>query len=370
MARTLAVVLVAALSLPLASLTGTGRTAVAAELDKNGKADAKAAMGFYKQGNYEDAAKVFLKLSIAYPDMLVFVRNLGACYYYLRRTEPALSNLRDYLHRKKDITADDRGEVERWIGELERLRDQAAAAAAASSATPVATTVPPVPTGSVDGTAGDTSATPAPDSAGASSTQARSAGAPTVGTTPGAPPSGAVGAPAGPGYPPPGGYPQTGGYPDGTYAGTASGYPPAPYPGQQGYAPQPGYPGAPATGYAPTAGPPVGVAAQPAEHGSGSGRKVAAWLLGIVGVGGAGLGTYFAVTAQDRFSQVQKKYDPDLEKQGKSYRTGAIICFGAGGAAILAAIIVGASGGSPSGPVALEPMVGPQVAGARLSGRY
>lgn len=363
MARTLAVVLVAALSLPLATLTGTETTAVAAELDKNGKADAKAAMGFYKQGNYEDAAKVFLKLSIAYPDMLVFVRNLGACYYYLRRTEPALSNLRDYLHRKKDITIEDRGEVERWIGELERMRDQAAAAG--SAATPVAPVVPAIPAGSPDGTASATTA--APDGTGAPPTQAGSTGAPAAAATPGAAPSGAS---AGPGYPTAGGYPPTTGYPDGTYVGAQPGYQPVPYPGQQGYVPQPGYPGAPPAGYATAAGPPVGVAAQPAERSGGTGRKVAAWVLGIAGVGGAGLGTYFAVMAQDRFSKVEKKYDPDLEKQGKSYRTGAIICYGAGGAAILAAIIVGASGGGSSGPVALEPMVGPQVAGAQLSGRY
>jgi hypothetical protein len=46
----------------------------------------------------------------------------------MRRPEPALSNLRDYLaHKKNDITADDKQEVERWIDEMEKLRAQKAA---------------------------------------------------------------------------------------------------------------------------------------------------------------------------------------------------------------------------------------------------
>jgi hypothetical protein len=46
----------------------------------------------------------------------------------MRRPEPALSNLRDYLaHKKNDITADDKQEVERWIDEMEKLRVQNAA---------------------------------------------------------------------------------------------------------------------------------------------------------------------------------------------------------------------------------------------------
>jgi hypothetical protein len=94
-------------------------------LDAAGQADAKEAMRLYKQGLYEDAAKLFAKLSVDYPHMLVFERNLGACYYYLKRPDPAISNLRDYLARKKDITADDRQVVEGWIAQMEGLRSQA-----------------------------------------------------------------------------------------------------------------------------------------------------------------------------------------------------------------------------------------------------
>jgi len=96
----------------------------------------------YKEGQYEDAAKVFSSLSVEYPDNHAFTRNLGACYYHLRRPEPAISNLREYLNRKGDIAKEDRTEVEGWIAEMEKVRDQAAAA---GSVVPVVVAAPPSP---------------------------------------------------------------------------------------------------------------------------------------------------------------------------------------------------------------------------------
>ena len=135
-----------ALALILA-LMALDQRATAAGLDKKGSAAAKKATQLYKQGNYEEAATIFLQLSVDNPDMPVFVRNLGACYYYLRRPEPALSNLREYLHKKKDITPDDSAEVERWIAEMDQLRQLEATATPAAGpvpfASPAAPTAPP-----------------------------------------------------------------------------------------------------------------------------------------------------------------------------------------------------------------------------------
>jgi tetratricopeptide (TPR) repeat protein len=106
-------------------LTQIQPTALAAGLDAKDKATLKEATVLYKQGQYEEAAKLLTKLAVDHPEMASLQRNLGACYYYLRRAEPALSNLRDYLaHRKADITAEDKVEVERWIDEMEKLRAQ------------------------------------------------------------------------------------------------------------------------------------------------------------------------------------------------------------------------------------------------------
>ena len=125
MARRLSLfVLTIVLSVVGTSLPSPQRVALAAELDEKGEAEAKEALRLYKQGLYDEAAKIFAKLSVDHPDMLIFERNLGACFYYLRKPEPALSNLRHYLSHKQDIAPDDKAVVERWINEMEGLRAQ------------------------------------------------------------------------------------------------------------------------------------------------------------------------------------------------------------------------------------------------------
>lgn len=111
-------------------LPSSRQGALGAEMDANAELEAKEATRLFKQGLYEDAAKLFAKLSVDYPDMLIFERNLGACFYYLRRPEPALSNLRHYLGHRKDITDDDKAVVERWIAEMEKARAQSSAVSA------------------------------------------------------------------------------------------------------------------------------------------------------------------------------------------------------------------------------------------------
>lgn len=130
--------LIVAMAIAGTSLSLQAPVAVAAGLDAKGKAELKEATRFYKQGQYEAAARVITNLVVDHPELPNLLRNLGACYYYLHRPEPALSNLRDYLARKQsDIAPADRQEVERWIDEMEKLRAQNAAASAAP--------VPPVP---------------------------------------------------------------------------------------------------------------------------------------------------------------------------------------------------------------------------------
>jgi hypothetical protein len=367
-------------ALPLAATP-----AAAAEMDKNAKSDAKLAMRFYKEGNYEDAAKIFVRLSVAYPDMLVFVRNLGACYYYMRRYEPALSNLRDYEHRKKDMEPDDRAEVAGWIGELERMRDQALVAAA-----PPAAAVPAVPP--VAPPAAVTAPTaPVPAPAGPETTQPAPASQPPVQAIDNAiPVQEHEGAQSQPAYPPGqvGVQPQPG-YPQVPYSAP----PQVAYPQDQVTQPQPGYPpgqygaqpGYPVTQYPPVGGgnapapssypqggyAPAGVAAPAAPPPSGGGgRTAAAWILGITGVGGLAAGGVFTALALDRFSKVQRKYDPTLEKQGKDFAIYQWIGYGSGAALLTIAIIVGSGGSSSPPAVALSPVVGPGAAGATLSGSF
>jgi hypothetical protein len=140
-------------------------------LDAKGQAKAKEATRLYKQGLYEEAAKLFAALSVDYPDMTIFERNTGACYYYLQRPEPALSNLRNYLKHKPDITPDDEAVVVRWIDDMERLRAENRTSngspttprSAEMSATPIGAPMTSAPSG--NGEPIETSTAPIPTTA-------------------------------------------------------------------------------------------------------------------------------------------------------------------------------------------------------------
>lgn len=291
----------------------------AASLDKKSTAEAKKATQLYKQGSYDEAAALFLQLSLDNPGMPVFVRNLGACYYYLRRPEPALSNLREYLHKKKDIESQDRQEVEKWIAEMEELRRGGVGAK------------PVLPT---------TEASPA---------QPGPAVAPGTDTMP----------PSAPGQPP---YP-----PYQTMPPAGTGYPPAPtWNAAPGSVPPAG---AWPTGIPNPAGPTGNtLVAQP--EAKSSGRVTAAWILGGVGVAALVTGGVCTLMATSRFSDVEKKYDPGKERDGKTFATVQWIGYGVGAAAVTTAVILAVTGKRSSGSVALAPAVVSGQAGAVVGGRF
>ena len=311
------------------ALMGPTPGAAAAGLDKKSSADAKKATQLYKQGSYEEAAAVFLQLSIDNPGMPVFVRNLGACYYYLRRPDPALSNLREYLVKKKDVTPEDRAEVEGWIAEMDQLRQHGSAPAAA--ALPVA----PMPPAYA----------PAPPAAPVVMPE----------TPPAAPPQ-APFAPA-PSYNAP--QPQY-----------ASPQPQYSSPQPQYSSPQPQY-SSPATAPPPALGSNVATAQVPPPVESGSGVKTAGWVVGGVGVAGLVFGGVFSYLASSNYSDIEKKYDPGKKSDGDNYAIAQWVCYGVGAAAIVTAVILLATGKDTSPKsVVLAPTVGPGIAGAALTGSF
>jgi hypothetical protein len=318
------------------ALMGPTPGAAAAGLDKKSSADAKKATQLYKQGSYEEAAAVFLQLSIDNPGMPVFVRNLGACYYYLRRPDPALSNLREYLVKKKDVTPEDRAEVEGWIAEMDQLRQHGSAPAAA--ALPVA----PMPPAYA----------PAPPAAPVVMPE----------TPPAAPPQ-APFAPA-PSYNAP--QPQYAS-PQPQYASPQPQYA-SPQP--QYSSPQPQY-SSPATAPPPALGSNVATAQVPPPVESGSGVKTAGWVVGGVGVAGLVFGGVFSYLASSNYSDIEKKYDPGKKSDGDNYAIAQWVCYGVGAAAIVTAVILLATGKDTSPKsVVLAPTVGPGIAGAALTGSF
>ena len=295
----------------------------AAGLDKQSTANAKKATQLYKTGNYEEAATLFLQLSVDNPSMPVFVRNLGACYYYLRRPDPAVSNLREYLHKKKDISDEDRTEVEGWISEMTLLRQRGPSAAPAAASAPA-----PAP-----------AATPAPTYA--------------------PPPPAAAPAPT---YAPP---PPA--------AAPAPAYAPAPA-ATPAITPLYDSSGAPPQAAAPATSPgmPYARAQVPPHTDSGSqdGRIAGAVVLGGVGLAALAAGGVFTYLAYSDFSDVEKKYDSGKTSSGKTYAALQFVGYGVGGAALVAAAILLATGDDSHRSLALAPAVRPGFTGAALGGTF
>jgi hypothetical protein len=374
--RTLRIIIVRGLLFFVAVVpTWSAGRALAAGLDDKAAGELQEAKRLYKSGRYEQAAEIFSHLSAAHPDFPVFARNAGACYYYLQRTEPALSNLRDYLLTQKRITVEDRTEVEGWISEMEKLRDQNA----------------PIP-----GPAG----IPAPASTGrlpaigvqpqgygiAPATQA-SPGAVGYGYGPGYP-TGAVPAPSGiptpgttqpansgqfsnngiqpQGYIPPAGS-QPAPPPTGDY-GYGQGYPPASGQVQQLYPSQPAnptpYP------YQNQSAPAADVGADSSHQTLGTNNNTA-WFVGGIGVAVLVTGGIFTYLSQSAFSDTAKQFDSSKESSGKSYADLAGVCYGLGAAGVVtAAIMMVMKEHHSSSSIALAPVVRPDALGAVIHYTY
>ncbi len=90
-------------------------------------------------GRFQDALDIFARL---YAESLHpnYLRNIARCYQKLGQPNRAIDSFRDYLQKAKDVTPDERKEVDGYIKEMEDLKRQQAAAhpAAAPAALPAA----------------------------------------------------------------------------------------------------------------------------------------------------------------------------------------------------------------------------------------
>ncbi len=85
-------------------------------------------------GRFQDALDIFARL---YAESLHpnYLRNIARCYQKLGQPDRAIDSFHDYLQKAKDVTPDERKEVEGYIKEMEDLkREQAAAHPAAAPA--------------------------------------------------------------------------------------------------------------------------------------------------------------------------------------------------------------------------------------------
>ena len=96
----------------------------------------------FAAGRYQMAVELFARL---YAETLhpIYLRNIGRCYQNLGEPDRAISSFRDYLHKGKNISADERAEVEGYIKEMEDLKRTKAAAP--PGATPAPAKPPALP---------------------------------------------------------------------------------------------------------------------------------------------------------------------------------------------------------------------------------
>jgi tetratricopeptide (TPR) repeat protein len=125
-----------AIGLLVALLVAAPR-AVAGEDDR--AADLKART-YFVQGEFKQALEIYTRLYVEtmHP---TYLRNIGRCQQNLGEPDKAIASFREYLRKAKDLSADQRAEIDGYIAEMEQLKRSKASGATASSA--AATSAPP-----------------------------------------------------------------------------------------------------------------------------------------------------------------------------------------------------------------------------------
>jgi hypothetical protein len=85
----------------------------------------KKAIQSFAAGRYDEALEIYAKL---YADTLnpVYLRNIGRCHQKLKQPDKAIESFSDYLDKGKNISADEKAQVNGYIKDMEALRDEQA----------------------------------------------------------------------------------------------------------------------------------------------------------------------------------------------------------------------------------------------------
>jgi tetratricopeptide (TPR) repeat protein len=85
----------------------------------------------FAMGRYEEALAIYAKLysETAHP---TYLRNIGRCYQNLGQPEKAISSFEEYLRQGRNVSAEQRSQVEGYIREMQGLKAKQTAEAAAA----------------------------------------------------------------------------------------------------------------------------------------------------------------------------------------------------------------------------------------------
>jgi len=116
----------------------------AAAGDDDSAAELKART-YFVSGEFRQALEIYTRLYLEtmHP---TYLRNIGRCQQNLGEPDKAIASFREYLRKAKDLTGEQRAEIERYIAEMEQLKrsQSAGAGAAVPAAAPRASEPAPV----------------------------------------------------------------------------------------------------------------------------------------------------------------------------------------------------------------------------------
>ncbi len=89
----------------------------------------------FAASRFQDALDLYVKL---YAEQLHpnFLRNIGRCYQNLGDADKAISSFREYLRKAKNVSPEERTEVDGYISEMEAAKKSKEAKEAAAASTP------------------------------------------------------------------------------------------------------------------------------------------------------------------------------------------------------------------------------------------
>ena len=125
----------------LVALLAAAPRAVAAE--DEAAADLKART-YFVSGEFKQALEIYTRLYVEtmHP---TYLRNIGRCQQNLGEPDKAIASFREYLRKAKDLSADQRAEIEGYIAEMEQLKQSKGKSAEPAGAPPPAAPPPVEP---------------------------------------------------------------------------------------------------------------------------------------------------------------------------------------------------------------------------------
>jgi tetratricopeptide (TPR) repeat protein len=98
----------------------------------------------FAAGEYKEALDLYARL---YAETMhpTYLRNIGRCHQNLGNADKAISSFREYLRKARDLTPEERAEVEGYIKEMEQLKQTNGSSTATAPPPPAAprTEAPP-----------------------------------------------------------------------------------------------------------------------------------------------------------------------------------------------------------------------------------